>query len=101
MRPASGVAMSIALIAIAAFLPLPVCAEDYPSRMVRIIDPYVASSTTDVLARALSAGMGLRLCREFIVDNRPGAGGAIGTRATRLWERWAMRRLQASARSMT
>jgi tripartite-type tricarboxylate transporter receptor subunit TctC len=54
-------------------------AQDYPSRFVKIVNPYVAGSTTDVLARALSFGMTSRLGREFVVENRPGAGGAIGT----------------------
>jgi tripartite-type tricarboxylate transporter receptor subunit TctC len=54
-------------------------AQDYPSRFVKLINPYVAGSTTDVLARALTFGMTSRLGREFVIENRPGAGGAIGT----------------------
>ena len=56
-------------------------AQDYPSRVVRIVNPYVAGSTTDRLARALSVGLSSRLGREFIVENRAGAGGATGTLA--------------------
>ena len=52
--------------------------DNYPSRLVKIVNPYVAGSTTDVLARAIASGMASRLGREFIVENRPGAGGAIG-----------------------
>jgi tripartite-type tricarboxylate transporter receptor subunit TctC len=93
MRPASGAAIfeaaGAAIIAaslIAAFLASPARAQnvpnqDYPARAVRVINPYVAGSTTDVLARALAAGMAKRLGHEFIIDNRPGAGGAIGTLA--------------------
>jgi tripartite-type tricarboxylate transporter receptor subunit TctC len=54
-------------------------AQDYPNRVVKIVNPYVAGSTTDVLARALAFAMASRLGRELIVENRPGAGGAIGT----------------------
>jgi tripartite-type tricarboxylate transporter receptor subunit TctC len=54
-------------------------AQDYPNRIVKIVNPYVAGSTTDVLARALGVGMAARLGRELIIENRPGAGGAIGT----------------------
>jgi tripartite-type tricarboxylate transporter receptor subunit TctC len=54
-------------------------AQDYPSRVVRIVNPYVAGSTTDRLARALGVGLSSRLGREFVVENRPGAGGATGT----------------------
>jgi tripartite-type tricarboxylate transporter receptor subunit TctC len=54
-------------------------AQDYPSRVVRIVNPYVAGSTTDRLARALGVGLSSRLGREFVVENRAGAGGATGT----------------------
>jgi tripartite-type tricarboxylate transporter receptor subunit TctC len=54
-------------------------AQDYPSRVVRVVNPYVAGSTTDRLARALGVGLSSRLGREFVVENRAGAGGATGT----------------------
>ena len=53
--------------------------SDYPNRVVKVVNPYVAGSTTDILARALSTGMSSRLGQQFIVENRGGAGGAIGT----------------------
>jgi tripartite-type tricarboxylate transporter receptor subunit TctC len=56
-------------------------AQDYPSRVVRVVNPYVAGSTTDRLARALAVGLSSRLGREFVVENRAGAGGATGTLA--------------------
>ena len=49
--------------------------SDYPSRVVRVINPYVAGSTTDVLARALAVGLSSRLGQQFVVENRAGAGG--------------------------
>ncbi len=52
---------------------------DFPNRVVKVVNPYVAGSTTDILARALSAGMSARLGQQFVVENRAGAGGAIGT----------------------
>jgi tripartite-type tricarboxylate transporter receptor subunit TctC len=52
--------------------------QDYPSRTVQIINPYQAGSTTDVLARALALGLSSRLGQQFVVVNRPGAGGALG-----------------------
>ncbi len=54
---------------------------DYPSRVVRIINPYVAGSTTDVLARALAVGLSSRLGQQFVIENRAGAGGALGAAA--------------------
>lgn len=53
-------------------------AQDYPSRVVQIVNPYPAGSTTDVLARALAVGLSSRLGQQFVVINRPGAGGGLG-----------------------
>ena len=53
----------------------------YPNRVVKVINPYVAGSTTDILARALSSGLSSRLGQQFVVENRAGAGGALGTAA--------------------
>ena len=52
--------------------------DNYPSRVVKIVNPYVAGSTTDVLARALAVGLSSKLGREFIIENKPGAGGSLG-----------------------
>ena len=70
----------VGVIALVGALGVPVAqAQDYPSRAVKIVNPYVAGSTTDRLARALGVGMASRLGREFVVENRAGAGGATGT----------------------
>jgi len=53
--------------------------SDYPNRLVKIVNPYVAGSTTDILARGLAAGLSTRLGQQFIIENKPGAGGALGT----------------------
>src|SRR6185312_11715545 len=53
--------------------------SDYPNRVVRIVNPYVAGSTTDTLSRALAVGLSSRLGQQFIIENKPGAGGALGT----------------------
>jgi len=53
--------------------------SDYPNRVVKIVNPYVAGSTTDLLARALAMGLSSRLGQQFIIENKGGAGGAIGT----------------------
>jgi tripartite-type tricarboxylate transporter receptor subunit TctC len=63
-------------------LSAPCQAQDtYPSRVVKIVNPYVAGSTTDILARALAVGLSSRLGREFIIENKAGAGGALGALA--------------------
>lgn len=49
---------------------------------MRIIVPYAAGGTSDILGRKLAQSLGERLGRSVIVDNRAGAGGSIGTEAT-------------------
>jgi tripartite-type tricarboxylate transporter receptor subunit TctC len=61
-----------ALPAIAAF------AQNFPSRPIRIIVPFGAGSTSDVLARLVAQGMSADLGQSVVVDNRPGAGGTMG-----------------------
>ena len=53
--------------------------EKYPSRVVQIINPYQAGGTTDTLVRALSVGLSKDMGQQFVVLNKPGAGGTIGT----------------------
>ena len=57
----------------------PALAADYPARPVRIVVAFTAGGTTDILARAVSQHLSERLKQSFIVDNKPGAGGNLGT----------------------
>ena len=74
-----------AAAAVAAALPIlaavPARAQTYPSRTVQIVNPTQAGATTDVLGRALAIGLANRLGQQFVIVNRVGAGGAIGTAA--------------------
>lgn len=54
-------------------------AQDYPTRNVRVIVPYPAGGTTDVLARLVAEHLSRSLKQTFIIDNRPGAGTNTGT----------------------
>jgi len=54
-------------------------AQNYPNRTVRIVVPVSAGGATDVFARTLAYGFTEAWSQQFIVDNRPGAGGMIGT----------------------
>src|SRR5262245_37472965 len=54
-------------------------AQTYPSRPVRLIVPAPAGGGYDIVARLISQFLSERLGAPFIVDNRPGAGGNIGT----------------------
>ncbi|SSW71545.1 hypothetical protein AVE30378_04635 [Achromobacter veterisilvae] len=53
----------------------------YPERAVKIIVPYPAGQTTDVIARAIGQELGDAMGQSFFVDNRGGAGGIIGMEA--------------------
>ena len=54
-------------------------AADYPNRPVRLVAPFVAGGTADVLARQVAAEVSSQLGQTFVIDNRAGANGIIGT----------------------
>src|SRR6478752_4529905 len=56
----------------------PASAQSYPTKPIKIIVPFAAGGTTDLLARAVGAELQKSLGQSVIVDNRPGAGGNIG-----------------------
>jgi len=56
-------------------------AQDWPTRPVRVIVPFGAGGTGDALARVVSEGLSASLKQQFVVENRTGAGGMIGTQA--------------------
>jgi len=58
-----------------------VLAQAYPSKPVRVIIPYPAGSTPDLVGRTLSGQLQKSLGQPFVVENRTGAGGNIGTDA--------------------
>ena len=54
-------------------------AADYPNKPVRVLVAFTAGGTTDILARAVSQKLSERFKQPFVVDNKPGAGGNLGT----------------------
>jgi tripartite-type tricarboxylate transporter receptor subunit TctC len=72
---------TLALIAAFAFpAPRSAAAEDYPSRPVTVIVPYPAGGGVDFMGRLVAQKLSLALHQQFVVENRGGAGGMIGTR---------------------
>jgi tripartite-type tricarboxylate transporter receptor subunit TctC len=60
---------------------LPATAQDWPTKPVRIVVPFGAGSTPDVVARLLADQLQKKLSQPFVIDNKPGASGNIGTDA--------------------
>jgi len=54
-------------------------AADYPNRPVTIVVPFPGGQTGDIIARSMGEQLSRKLGQPFIVENRPGAGGTIGT----------------------
>lgn len=71
---------ALALGASALAFPSIARAQAFPSRQLRIVVPYPAGGPTDALARIVAAEMQTDLGQTVIVENKPGASGAVGSR---------------------
>lgn len=70
---------SLGLLGLAlALVPLGACAQDWPARPVTMVVPFPAGGNADVIARAAAEALSSALGKQFIVENRAGAGGNIG-----------------------
>jgi tripartite-type tricarboxylate transporter receptor subunit TctC len=78
MQRASSVSSAIATMAVLAASALPVQAQPYPAKPIRVIVPLAAGGGTDIAARVVGQKLTERWGAQVVVDNRPGAGGNIG-----------------------
>ena len=63
-------------------------AAQYPGKPVRIVVPFSAGGTTDILARAVGQKLTAAWSQPIVIDNRPGASGMIGAFATISAPKW-------------
>lgn len=70
-----------ALLVMAVVAPQPAAARDYPARPVHWIVAFPAGGSNDIVARVIGQALSERLGQQFIIENKSGAGGNIGTEA--------------------
>ncbi len=73
--------LAMALLAAAGLLQSTIAAAQYPAKPVRIVVPSTAGDGSDILARTLAKALGESLNQQFVIENKPGAGGSIGADA--------------------
>lgn len=74
---------TLAAVTLGAAVAISAHAQDYPNKPVKLIVPYPAGGTTDIIARITADRLSQHFKQPFVVDNRPGASGAIGAMAVK------------------
>src|SRR5438552_3925490 len=80
-RPGGSMRRVLALALFALWAASPASAQDWPGKTVRMIVPFGAGATPDTIARLIADKLQQKLGQNFIVENKPGASGMLGTDA--------------------
>jgi tripartite-type tricarboxylate transporter receptor subunit TctC len=72
--------LHLALLAVLAGV-MPAAAQDWPTKQVRMVVPFAAGATPDIIMRLIGERLQAKTKQSFVVDNRPGASGNLGTDA--------------------
>jgi tripartite-type tricarboxylate transporter receptor subunit TctC len=73
--------LHLAAVALALALASPIAAQPLPDKPIKLIVPFPPGGPIDTMARFVAQPLAARLNQSVIVENRPGGGGTIGTRA--------------------
>ena len=71
--------IQLAAVALVTLFTTAVSAQSYPAKPVKIVVAFTAGGTTDIMARTLAQRLSERYKQPFVIENKPGAGGNIGT----------------------
>ncbi|MDQ0143434.1 Bug family tripartite tricarboxylate transporter substrate binding protein [Cupriavidus necator] len=78
LKQSSALAAGLAAGPLAGLSPAAYAAPDWPNRPIRLVVPYTAGGSSDIIARLISKQLGEALGQSVVVDNRPGANGNVG-----------------------
>src|SRR5256886_8919110 len=76
-----GARMIAVLTCAMALFATPAVAQTFPSKTIHLVVPYAAGGTGDIVARVVSEKLSVALGQSVVVENRPGASGAVGSKA--------------------
>lgn len=79
MRRCRGIVGGLAVLVLGALAAGPAAAQSYPTKPVRIVVPFGAGGTTDLMGRILADKLTGSLGQRFVIENKPGAGGNVGS----------------------
>jgi tripartite-type tricarboxylate transporter receptor subunit TctC len=70
---------TLRLLAVLLALCEPATAQDWPTRAVRVVSPFAAGGSSDTVGRVIGESLSEKFGQQFVLENRGGAGGLIGS----------------------